>query len=68
MTIEELQAYFQGIDIPEQIELVTGVVIEDVALFLQSHFDYIKDNPGLKSTDIFLKRLNDVQGILDQRA
>ena len=66
MSIEELEAYFQGIELPEQVELVTGVVIMDVPLFLQSHFSYIKNNPGLKSTDVFLQRLNDLQVIIEK--
>jgi len=67
MSVEELEAYFQGIELPEQVELVTGVVIMDVPLFLQSHFSYIKNNPGLKSTDVFLQRLNDLYNILEKR-
>ena len=65
MLVEELEAYFHGIELPEQIELVTGVVIMDVPLFLQSHFSYIKNNPGLKSTDVFLQRLNQLHAILE---
>lgn len=67
MSVEELEAYFQGIELPEQVELVTGVVIMDVPLFLQSHFSYIKNNPGLKSTDVFLQRLNDLYNIFEKR-
>lgn len=67
MSIEELEAYFEGITLPESVELVTGVVIMDVPLFLESHFSYIKNNPGLKSTDVFLQRLNDLQTILEKK-
>ena len=65
MSVEELEAYFQGIELPDQVELVTGVVIMDIPLFLQSHFSYIKNNPGLKSTDVFLYRLNQLYVILE---
>jgi len=67
MSLEELQAYFEGIDLPGQVELVTGVVIMDLPLFLESHFNYIKANPGLKSTDVFLQRLNDLHAILEKK-
>jgi len=67
MSLEELEAYFQGIELPDQVELVTGVVIMDVPLFLQSHFSYIKANPGLKSADVFLQRLNDLHTILEKK-
>lgn len=65
MSIEELEAYFQGIELPEQIELVTGVIIMDIPLFLESHFSYIKNNQGLKSTDVFLQRLNQLHAMLE---
>lgn len=67
MSVEELEAYFQGIELPAQVELVTGVIIMDIPLFLQSHFSYIKNNPGLKSTDVFLQRLNDLYLILEKQ-
>ena len=67
MSVEELEAYFQGIELPEQVELVTGVVIMDIPLFLQSHFSYIKSNPGLKSIDVFLHRLNQLHDILENK-
>ncbi|MDO7743110.1 MAG: hypothetical protein MUP99_05030 [Pedobacter sp.] len=67
MTIEELEGYFTGIELPDQIELETGVVIVDVPLFLQSHFDYIKDNPTLKSIDVFMLRLHKAMGIIEAK-
>jgi hypothetical protein len=68
MAVEELAAYFEGIDLPEQIEMVTGVMIEDLPLFLQSHFDYINNNPGLKSIEPFLQRLNQLRDLLEARS
>ena len=67
MTIEELEGYFTGIELPDQIELETGVVIVDVPLFLQSHFDYIKENPTLKSIDVFMMRLHKAMGIIEAK-
>jgi len=67
MSVEELEAYFEGIELPDQVELVTGVVIMDVPLFLESHFSYIKNNVGLKSTDVFLSRLNELHVILESK-
>ena len=67
MTIEELEGYFTGIELPDQIELETGVVIVDVPLFLQSHFDYIKENPTLKSIDVFMLRLHKAMGIIEAK-
>jgi hypothetical protein len=58
MSVEELEAYFAGIELPEKVELEQGVVIEDIPLFLQSHFSYLKRNGTLKSADVFLVRLH----------
>jgi len=57
MSVEELEAYFAGIELPEKVELEQGVVIEDIPLFLQSHFSYLKNNGTLKFADVFLVRL-----------
>lgn len=67
MSVEELEAYYQGVELPETVELVPGVVIMDLPLFLESHFSYIKNNQGLKSTDVFLQRLNDLHAILEKK-
>lgn len=66
MSVEELEAYFNGITLPEKVELVQGVVIVDVPLFLQSHFSYIKNNSTFKSADVFLQRLNQLHVILEK--
>lgn len=58
MSIEELEAYFAGITLPERIELEQGVMIEDLPLFLESHFSYVKNNGDLKSAEVFVIRLN----------
>jgi hypothetical protein len=66
MSLEELEIYFNGIALPEKVELVQGVVIEDVPLFLQSHFSYVRNNRALKSADAFLQRLNQLHAILEK--
>ncbi|WP_158797424.1 hypothetical protein [Pedobacter sp. L105] len=66
MSIEELEAYFTGIELPEKIELVQGVVIEDLPLFLDSHFSYIKKNGHLKSADVFMLRLHQLHAKLEE--
>lgn len=58
MTVEELEGYFTGIALPERITLESGVVVEDVPLFLESHFDYIRSNEGSKSINVYVQRLH----------
>lgn len=65
MSIEELEAYFAGIELPDRIELEQGVVIEDIPLFLESHFSYVKNNGDLKSAEVFVIRLNQLQTRLE---
>jgi hypothetical protein len=66
MSLEELEAYFNGITLPEKVELVQGVVIEDIPLFLESHFSYIRNNSTLKSTEIFLVRLRQLHAKIEE--
>lgn len=65
MSVEELEAYFTGIDLPERIDLEKGVTIENIPLFLESHFSYIKANSELRSAEVFLIRLNKLQAKLE---
>jgi len=65
MSIEELEAYFNGIELPARIELEKGVAIEDIPLFLESHFNYIKANSELRSAEVFINRLHQLQAKLE---
>jgi len=65
MSVEELEAYFAGIELPERVELEQGVVIEDIPLFLESHFSYLKKNGDLKSADVFLVRLHQLHAKIE---
>lgn len=65
MSIEELEAYFAGIELPETIELEKGVMIMDLPLFLDSHFKYLKKSGGLKSAEVFVIRLHQLHARLE---
>ncbi|SEA36177.1 DUF6965 family protein [Pedobacter hartonius] len=65
MSVEELEAYFAGIELPERVELDKGVVIEDIPLFLESHFSYLKKNWDLKSADVFVLRLHQLHAKIE---
>lgn len=65
MSIEELEVYFAGIELPEKMELQQGVVIEDLPLFLESHFSYVKNNSDLKSAEVFVIRLHQLHAKLE---
>ncbi len=57
MTVEEIKAYFQGLELPGSIQIDTGVVIEDLPLFLQSHIEYLEVNAGKKPSEVYLDRI-----------
>lgn len=67
MSIEELEAYFNGIELPASIELEKGVSIMDIPLFLKSHFSYVKNSGSLKSADVFIIRLHKLHAKLEAK-
>lgn len=66
MSIEELEAYFTGINLPDQIELERGVMVMNVPLFLESHLNYVKINPDLRSAEVFVHRLHQLKDKLEE--
>ncbi len=58
MTAEELEGYFTGIPLPTNVQIDTGVIINDVPLFVESHINYIKANEGKRGTEVYYDRLN----------
>lgn len=67
MSIEELEAYFAGIELPASIDLGKGVMIRDLPLFLHSHLTYIKNSGSLKSAEVFVDRLHQLHAKLESK-
>ena len=67
MTVEEIKAYFQGLELPESIQIDTGVVIQDLPLFLQSHIEYLEVNAGKKPSEVYLDRMLKLMKALEER-
>jgi len=57
MTVDEIKAYFEGIELPERVQIGAGAVIEDIPLFLRSHIYYLEVNEGKKSAEVYLERI-----------
>jgi len=57
MTIEELENYFTGIDLPETMTLYPGVVISNVRICIASHLEVLKEKGELKIYSGFKERL-----------
>jgi len=65
MTVEEIEGYFTGVELPQSAVLDTGVIIEDIPLFLKSHFSFIKENLGKRSTEVYFDRLHKLIAVMD---
>lgn len=57
MNVEEIKAYFQGIELPQSIQIDSGVVIQDLPLFLQSHLHYLEVNEGKRPAEVYMQRI-----------
>ena len=57
MTIEELEAYFTGIDLPDKMTLYPGVVISNVKICVASHLEVLKEKGDLRVYAGFKERL-----------
>ena len=67
MTIEELEAYFEGIDLPESVYLNQATKISDVRKFVTSHLFTVKAHGHIKAYSSFYDRLVQLKDILEQQ-
>ncbi|RZM21468.1 MAG: hypothetical protein EOO88_33145 [Pedobacter sp.] len=67
MTVEELEASFVGIDLPEEAELYPGVIVRDVPKFIASHIATIKNASNARMSDAFVDRLVRLLEIIEER-
>jgi hypothetical protein len=65
MTIEELEAYFTGIDLPETMTLYPGVTISNVRTCVDSHLEVLNAKGDLKIYAGFKLRLLRIIEILE---
>lgn len=66
--IHELRRYFSSIDLPDDPILIDNVtVIEDVKLFVNSHFEMIEANNGNPKFASYIQRLYKLKSILENQ-
>ena len=65
MTIEELEAYFEGIDLPESVKLNEATVIVDLPKFIKSHIITVKAHGHIRAYQSFYDRLVQLKDILE---
>lgn len=65
MTIEELEAYFSGIDLPPSLELDPGLKVNDVALCIQTHITLLKLHGNVRPFECFYDRLIRIKEMIE---
>ncbi|WP_432710970.1 DUF6965 family protein [Pedobacter sp.] len=65
MTIEELEAYFEGIDLPESVYLNEATKIIDLPKFIKSHVITVKAHGHIRAYQSFYDRLLQLKEILE---
>lgn len=67
--IQELKDYFNSIELPiETVYLDPSARINDVTLFLKSHFKALEENPDSKVNEPIKSRLLKLKEILESKA
>lgn len=67
MTIEELEAHFSGIDLPQSLELGPGLKVNDVALCIQTHITLLKIHGNVRPFECFYDRLIKIKEMTDPK-
>lgn len=65
MSIEELEAYFESVDLPENVYLNQATKITDVKKFINSHIITVKAHGHIKAYSSFMDRLLQLKEIID---
>lgn len=68
MTIEEYEAAFHGIDLPQEILLSPGTYITDVPYFIESHIEGLKSTKNPKQIAPLQQRLDKLLKLLEENA
>ena len=68
MTVEEIKAYFEGIELPESVQIDSGVVIQDLPLFIESHIHYLEVNAGKRPAEVYMERIEKLIAALETKA
>jgi hypothetical protein len=58
MTADEYEAAFHGIDLPQTLELATGVTVSDVPAFIQSSLHILRTSGSPRVMDMVRYRLD----------
>ncbi|MEQ7801722.1 hypothetical protein ABDJ41_18145 [Pedobacter sp. ASV1-7] len=67
MTIEELEDYFSGIDLPQSLELGPGVKANDVPHLIQTHLTLLKLHGNVRPFECFYDRLIRIKELIEEQ-
>lgn len=65
MTIEELEAYFESVELPENVYLNQATKITDVKKFVSSHILTVKAYGHIRAYGSFMDRLLQLKDIIE---
>ncbi|MBE9598121.1 hypothetical protein [Pedobacter sp. MC2016-24] len=65
MTIEELEAYFSGIDLPQSLDLYPGTRVNDVTKCIETHLVVLKIHGNVRPFECFYDRLIKIKEIIE---
>jgi hypothetical protein len=66
MTAEEYEIAFHGIDLPPTLELATGVVVSDVAAFVEKSLHILRTSTSKRVVEMVMYRLDRALELLGQ--
>lgn len=66
MTVEELEDYFSGIELPQSMELYPGTTLNDVRHCVETHIDVLKIYGNIKPYECFHDRLLKIKEFVEK--
>jgi hypothetical protein len=63
----ELKAYFESVELPEQLRLNESEMINNVSKFIKSHLEMVFHNSDKKVFIPYLDRLEEVKTIIEKK-
>ncbi|WP_394347794.1 DUF6965 family protein [Pedobacter hiemivivus] len=67
MTIDELEAHFSGIDLPQSLELYPGTKLNNVAQCIDTHITLLKIHGNVRPFECFYDRLIKIKELIESQ-
>lgn len=67
MTVQELEDYFSGIDLPQTLDLYPGTKLNDVKQCVETHLHVLKVYGHVRPYECFYDRLIKIKEMVEQQ-